>query len=187
MKKLFLLAAIVAISTNSFAQSEDGMKAWMEYATPSDMHQMLAEYNGVWNGSMKMWQGPGTEPMESKATITNDMYMGDRYQKSIYSGTTMGMPFKGESMTGYDNMKKVFVNTWIDNMGTGVIFSEGTWDAAERTVTYTGKMSEPMSGKQITVRQVVTYTDQDNYKMEMYYDMNGQDFKSMEATYTRKK
>lgn len=189
MKKLILLTALLGIGYNTYAQEmnqDEAMQKWMEYATPSDMHKMLAKYNGEWEGNMKMWMAPGAEPMESTATITNDMHMGDRYQKSTYSGTSMGMPFQGESMTAYDNMKKKFYNTWIDNMGTGVIYSEGEWNADSKTVTYNGKMSEPMSGTQLDVRQVITYIDNDHYKMEMYYNMGGQDFKSMEANYTRK-
>lgn len=190
MKKIILFTAILGFSVSTYAQEgmnqAEAMEKWMAYATPSDMHKMLGEYNGKWTGEMKMWMSPGADPMESTATVTNDMYMGDRYQKSVYSGSSMGMPFQGESMTAYDNMKKVFINTWIDNMGTGVIYSEGTWNAENKTITYRGKMSEPMSGTQLDVKQVVTYTDKDHYMMEMYYNVGGTEFKSMEGHYTRK-
>lgn len=186
MKKIILLASVLVLGINSQAQSqEEAMQKWMEYSTPSTMHKMLEQYNGVFNATTTMWMMPGAEPTVSSGTVTNDMAHGDRYQKSMYSASMQGMPFSGESTTAYDNMKKIFINTWIDNMGTGMIYSEGKWNADKKTVTYLGNMSEPMSGQDLKVRQVVTYIDSDNYKMEMYYDVNGSEFKSMEAVYTR--
>jgi hypothetical protein len=35
------------------------------------------------------------------------------------------MPFEGISTLGYDNAKKTFFSTWIDNMGTGMMVMEG--------------------------------------------------------------
>ena len=35
------------------------------------------------------------------------------------------MTFKGTGIEGYDNGKKKFVGTWMDNMGTGIMMSEG--------------------------------------------------------------
>ncbi|MCB9047292.1 MAG: DUF1579 domain-containing protein [Chitinophagales bacterium] len=187
MKKLLVFATAIALSLNSYAQSEDDMKAWMDYATPGAMHKMLGKYNGFWEASTKMWMAPGTPAMESTANVTNDMYMADHYQKSIFSGDFQGMPFQGESMTGYDNVKKVFMNTWIDNMSTGVMYSEGTWNEATKSIEFKGMATDPMAGKQLPFREVVTYTSNDSYKMEMYNTMNGKEFKSMEVVFTRKK
>ena len=36
-------------------------------------------------------------------------------------------------------MKKKFVGSWVDNMGTGIMFSEGTYDPATKTFTYTSE------------------------------------------------
>jgi len=38
-------------------------------------------------------------------------------------GKMKDMMFKGMGMEGYDNVKKKFVASWIDNMGTGIEFS----------------------------------------------------------------
>jgi len=43
--------------------------------------------------------------------------------------------------TGYDNIKEKIHCSWIDNMGTGIQFSEGTYDPATKTFTYTAKWS----------------------------------------------
>ena len=50
-------------------------------------------------------------------------------------GKMKDMQFKGMGVEGYDNVKKKFVSSWIDNMGTGIQFSEGTYDPATKTFT----------------------------------------------------
>lgn len=56
------------------------------------------------------------------------MILGGRYQQSMHTGSFNGMPFEGISLVGYDNTKKVFMSSWADNMGTGSMYMEGTWD-----------------------------------------------------------
>lgn len=187
MKTILITALAIIFSLNTNAQDEAAMKAWMEFATPADMHKMMGKYNGHWEVSTKMWMTPDAEAMESTAEATNDMYMGDRYQKSQFSGEFMGMPFHGESTTGYDNMRKVFTTTWIDNTGTGLMYAEGNWNAATKSIEYKGKASDPMAGKQTAFREVMTFTSDDSYKMEMYNMMGDKEFKSMEMIFSRKK
>jgi hypothetical protein len=58
-----------------------------------------------------------------------------------------GYAFPGHSIMGYDNAKKMFVNTWIDNMGSGMIFMTGTYDDATKSLTLTGKQTNPRTVK----------------------------------------
>ena len=101
------------------------MKNYMAYATPGEQHKMLSNSNGTWNGEVTMWGAADAPPSTSTMTMVNKMIMGGRYQVSEAKGNMMGMPFNGMSTTGYDNHKKVFMSTWIDNMGTGVMKMEG--------------------------------------------------------------
>lgn len=187
MKKILLVASMAIFSLNSYAQSEADMKAWMDYATPGEMHKMLGKYNGRWTASTKIWMDPSQPPMESTAEVTTDMYMGDRYQKSIFNGSMMGMPFQGESVTGYDNARKVFMHSWIDNMGTGMMYGEGAWNEGSKSIEFKGLTTDAMSKTQIPFREVFTFTGNDSYKFEMYNTYAGKEFRSMEITYTRKK
>ena len=187
MRKILLTALLAISAAGVYAQGADAVKAYMEYATPGEMHKMLGKYNGNWTAVTKMWMSPGMEPSTSFADVTNDMYYGDRYQKSIFNGDMQGTPFQGESVTGYDNIKKVFTNTWIDNYATGVMYSEGKWDAATKSVEFKGKASDPMTQSATPFRQVMTFPDENNYSMVMYVMMQGKEYKSMEITFTRKK
>jgi hypothetical protein len=89
------------------------------------------------------------------------------------------------SVEGYDNVKKKFVSSWIDNMGTGIIFSEGTYDAATKTFTYHAE-EEMMPGMKTKVREVIKITDNDHHLFEWYEDRGGTEVKTMEIHYTRK-
>ena len=161
------------------------MKAWQAYMTPGQVHAMLAKSNGKWDEQVTMYNPGGTTTKGSSIAV-NTMVLGGRYQQSHHTGTMMGMPFEGMGTVGYDNMKKVFQSSWVDNMGTGVSFMEGPWDSATHTITLKGKMMDPMSGKDQDMRQTFTMVDDNNQKMEMFATQNGKETKMMEIALKRK-
>ena len=169
--------------------SATAMKSMMEYGTPGEPHKMLAKSNGTWTGEVTMWMAPDAPPSTSKMTMTNKMIMDGRYQVSEAKGDMMGMPFNGMSTTGYDNHKKVYVSTWIDNMGTGVMKMEGPWDEASKSMTLTGTMMNPATGKECDFKEVFRIIDDNNQVMEMYGPdlQTGKQYKNMEIKLTRKK
>ena len=100
-------------------------------------------------------------------------------------GKMVDMVFKGMAIEGFDNAKKKFVSSWIDNMGTGIMNSEGTYDEGTKTLTYTAEY-EPMPGMKTKVRQVIKMVDKDHHTME-FFEMRGEkEVKTMEMAYTRK-
>jgi hypothetical protein len=161
------------------------MKAWQDYATPGQPHQMLAASDGKWKTESTMWMEPGKPPTTGTGEAVNKMIMGGRYQRMTYRGDMMGMPFEGEGITGYDNSKKVFVNTWIDNMGTGVMQMEGPWDEATKSMTLTGSCKDPITGKQTTMREVYKIIDDKHHQMEMFSTVDGKETKTMEMKMTK--
>jgi hypothetical protein len=46
---------------------------------------------------------------------------------------------------------------------------------------------DPMTNKDIPVREIIKTIDDDHQHMEMFISENGQEFKTMEIDYTRKK
>jgi len=165
------------------------MKNWMAYATPGEPHKMLAKSKGTWTGAVTIWMSPDSLPSTSTMTMVNKMVMDGRYQVSEAKGNMMGMPFNGMSMTGYDNHKKVYMSTWIDNMGTGIMKMEGPWDEATKSMTLTGKMIDPSTGRECDFKEVFKIIDDNNQLMEMYGPdpKTGKPFKTMEIKLTRKK
>ena len=186
----------VASSADSTSKTEEWVavdsataeKAWMEYMTPGTSHQLLAKGDGEWTGEMTMWMAPDAPPMKSTTTNTNKMIMGGRYQVSTHKGDFMGQPFEGISTTGYDNAKKMFVSSWVDNMGTGMMNMEGTWDEATKTISFKGRIICPGNGKECDVRETYKIVDDNTHVMEMYGpDMKtGKEYKNMVITFKRK-
>ena len=161
------------------------MKAWMDYMTPGEAHKMLAGSDGKWKTESKMWMEPTAPPQSSTGEAVNKMIMGGRYQRMTYKGSMMGQSFEGESITAYDNSKKMFVNTWIDNMGTGIMQMEGPWDDATKTMTLKGSCKDPVTGKETTMRETFKIIDDKHHEMEMYSTQDGKETKTMEMKMTK--
>jgi hypothetical protein len=100
------------------------------------------------------------------------------------TGKKKDVMFKGMGIEGYDNVKKKFVASWIDNMGTGIELSEGTYDPAAKTFTYTAEV-EMMPGMKTQVREVIKVADNNHMMLEWYENQGGQEKKTMEINYAR--
>jgi hypothetical protein len=174
-------------STTGPADTTGSAQRWMEYMTPGDMHKWMAKGVGTWEGEVRSYM-PGAPVDTQKGKEVTKMSMNGLYQESDFSSTMMGQPFMGHSTMGYDNLRKVFVSTWIDNMGSGIIMMEGTYDAATKTLNMKGKQSDPTYNKQSDMRQEVIFTDDDSYTMNMYgTGPDGKEMKVMDVVLKRKK
>ena len=162
------------------------MKAWMDFATPGDMHKWMAKSDGTWSGEVKSYMNPGHPPVTSTATVTSKTIMNGLYQQSDYSGTMMGQPFMGHGILAYDNAKKQFINTWIDNMGSGVIVMTGSYNEATKTLSLKGSQTDPVTGKDAMIREEIQFPDDNTQVFTMWGEMGGQEHKFMEATFKRK-
>jgi hypothetical protein len=187
----YLLKTCAAISCllfsfTSFAQSQEDMQKWMAYMTPGEMHQMLAKASGEWTATITNWMSAGAEPSISTGTAVNKMIMDGRYQQSNYSASFGVMPFMGQNILGYDNIKKVFMSSWIDNMGTGVMLMQGTYDAATKTISLSGSSLNPITGQDQSMRETLQLIDDNTQLMQMFTTENGKEFKTMEIKFTRK-
>lgn len=180
-------AATSTYTNHSMPDSATMMRNWQEYMTPGEAHKLMASWDGTWTGDITMWMAPGQEPIKSTGTATNKMVLGGRYQISNNTGDFMGMPLEGMSALAYDNIKKVFISTWIDNFGTGIMVLEGPWDSTSKIMNLTGKMVDPGIGKEVDVRETFRVVDENNTIMEMYGNgPNGKEMKTMEIKYKRK-
>jgi hypothetical protein len=203
MKSAVLVATAVAVlacasSVNTLSQSKkqkkmpsqaEMMKRWQESMTPGEPHKMLEKSVGTWETEAKTWMaGPDSVPTVTKGNVERKMVLGGRYLCEEYSGDMMGSPFSGIGYTGYDNFKKKFVGTWMDNMSTGVATMEGTLDKSGKQLTMWGKMDDPMTGeKDKKVKYVTKYIDDDHSTFEVYdVTAYGDKKPTMVITYTRK-
>jgi len=74
------------------------------------------------------------------------------------------------------------VGTWVDSMTAGLTLSEGTYDAASKTMTDWLEMAGP-EGKPLKVKTTTQWMDDDTRVFTMYMG----DAPSMRITYKRRK
>ncbi|GAB4298846.1 MAG: hypothetical protein Kow0098_24610 [Ignavibacteriaceae bacterium] len=181
----FIICAGTVIAQEETMQMSEEQKAWMEYMTPGEMHKMMAKMTGEWKAEMTMWMSPGSESVNSTGNAVSEMILGGRYMQTKYQSEFMGMPMNGISIEGFDNKTREFNSLWIDNMGTGFMISKGNYFPEEKMIKYNGSFIDPLTGKDIPVRTIVKFEDDNNFSFEMFMSFEGQEFKSMEIKYTR--
>lgn len=160
-------------------------QAWQKFMTPGDMHKWMANHAGTWEAEISSYMS-GPEPTKSKATEVVKMIMNGLYQESNLSSTMMGMPFQGRSILAYDNAKKQFVLTWIDNLGSGILMMTGQYDEATKTMHFKGTQTDAVTGKDANIRQEQKFMDDDNYVLTMYGDgPDGKEARFMEGSFRR--
>ena len=168
-------------------KAQEEVANWKEYMTPGEMQKMMASWNGKWTEETTLWMGDGVQPQTTKGTCENKMIMGGRYQLATHMGKLMDMDFEGAGTMGYDNAKKVFVSSWVDNMGTGIMYLEGPYDAATKTISLKGKVVDPASHTEKEVKQLLKIIDDKHQVLEMYEPKaDGKEYKSLEIRFTRK-
>jgi hypothetical protein len=160
-------------------------KNWQDYMTPGDIHKMMASWDGTWAADITMYM-PGAPPQKTTGKVVNKTIMNGLFQTSVHTANMMGMPFEGRSTLGYDKHKKLFVSTWIDNMGSGIMKTEGPWDDANKTITLTGKMVDAETAGERDFRETFKIVDDKTQMMEMYGPgPDGKEMKFMDIKYTR--
>jgi hypothetical protein len=162
-------------------------KNMMTYGMPGDAHKMMAKWDGNWTAEVKFYMPGAPEPMVTTLKTVNKMVNNGLVQQSTHNGTMMGMPFNGVSQTGYDNLRKVLWSTWMDNMSSGLVYMEGTWDDATKSMNLKGKMTDPETGMQMDMREVMKIVDDNTQMMEQYLTHDGKENKSMDITFKRAK
>ena len=163
------------------------MELWKKLAQPGEPHKLFASLAGSWTTQTKEWMEPGKPPTESTGTAEMKTLLDGRFLYQEYQSQMMGQPFSGIGIDGYDNVTKKYVTAWIDTMGTGIFFMEGTASPDGKTITLKGSHPEPGGGK-MSHRAVWTIKDANSQTFEMYgtHGHGGKEMKFLEIVYTRK-
>jgi len=163
------------------------MDVYKKLGTPGVPHKLLANMAGSWTAKIKSWCEPDKPPMESTGACEQKMVLGGRFLHQEFTGEMMGSPFAGIGLNGYDNHTKKYVSTWMDSMGTAILFFEGTAGPDGKTVIQESRYDDPVKGP-MKWRSVTRIVDDNTHVFEMYgTEKSGKEEKMMEITYTRKR
>lgn len=166
---------------------ETMMAVYQELATPGAPHELLGRMAGSWSVTSRCCMEAGSSPLESTGSSEQKMILGGRFLSQEFSGDMMGSPFSGIGFTGYDNHSGKYVSTWMDTMGTGIYYFEGTAEADGKTIVQSCEYDDPVRGP-FTWRNVTRIIDDDTLEFKMFsIDKSGKEEQMAEMTYTRKK
>ena len=169
---------------------DDMMAKMMAMGQPGAEHKALDPLVGEFEGSVKFWMAPGTDPMESKATIKREWILDGRFVIEHVNGEGMGggPPFKGLGIVGYSNMDKKYESVWCENMATHMSFASGTYDATKKTFTLVGDMLDPATGKKVKQTSTLDVSNPDREVMTgTCPGPDGKPMKNFEGVFERKK
>jgi hypothetical protein len=168
-------------------QTAEMMKKMEIAGTPGAAHKALEPLIGSWNAEVKNWMSPDAPPTVTKATAKVGWIMDGRFIQEEFKGEFMGKPFRGLSLTGFDNTKQKYSNVWIDDMHTAMYTSAGEAKEGGKVITLEGRYDCPVTGqKDMAMKQVIRVISKDKHILEMYDPSKGENAKTMEITYTRK-
>lgn len=157
--------------------------AFKEYAKVGKHHQHFKRLVGRWNAEIVSYEDPSKKPQTSKGSSNIRLLLGGRFMQHNFRGSFGGQSFQGIGITGYDNAQKKYVGSWMDNMGTGIMRTEGKYDVKTNTLTETGTAVSPIGPMKF--RMVSKFLDKDKYTFTMYMIAGEKENKMMEITYTR--
>lgn len=163
------------------AAGASAQKAMEEAAKPGANHKLLEWFAGEWQVVVKDLT-PGQESTD-EGVMSAKMVYGGRFLQSEFDGRFHGKFFRGGGMMGYNNATKKFQSTWADARDTAISFMSGTMSADNKVLTLTSEMTDPMSGKKVTMKEVNRITGKDSYTGEFYMG----EMKIMELSYVRGK
>ncbi len=159
-------------------------QAVQEATKPGPEHARLVKRAGTWKATATMWEKEGAAPVTSAGKAVFSLQLDGRYLREDYTGEFAGQTFQGVGTMAYDRAAGEFVNTWYDNMATGITRSAGTADGKQLVLT--GEMTCPQRGR-ITLRQVQTDDTDDRFTVTMFNGKDGKETKTLEIVYTRQR
>ena len=163
------------------------MKKVATAGTPGPAHKALHALVGDWKAEVKCWMDTSGSPDVTQGTAKAAWTFGGRFLQEDFHGQMMGKPFKGMSLTGYDNVRQKYRGIWVDDMSTTIVTSEGDVDPAGKVFTFGGNYACAMTGeKNKESSMVYRILSRDKHVFEMYDLADGKKTKMMEITYTRK-
>lgn len=194
-----LTALLTLIIFSALAQNKKDSSA-LDYSRPGPYHQLLANLVGTWTFQGSFYSG-NSNPDSNKVigrfsgSLVRKSFAEGRFFLVELTGGTIQMPIQEGKMKeapaqrieieGYNNVKKKFDLTYINNhLGSGIVFAEGSYDSTTKTILYEWQ-DEQVPAKKFTVRERFIILNNNNYKMEYYREQDGKVFKATEINCTR--
>lgn len=178
------LIATVLLSLATFAVMRDGLSqgtaeqapgvdtlmAAIALGQPGPEHDELAKLAGEWEAAISLQAMPGTEPMESKASVSSRTILGGRFLEITTHGSFMGTDFESRTLLGFDRRHEQYTVIGLDTLGTYWVTGKGE-RGADGVIRMRGEDDDPM-GKQVYVFEYEVL-GQDEYVQRVVFEQLG--------------
>lgn len=164
---------------------QQAMQALAEQAQPGPTHAELMKRAGDYT-TTETYYAPGVEPQQFTGTAKLKSILGGRFLEEENSGDSLGQPYEGLRLYGYNNGTKQYEAIWIYNGSTAFLVLDGSSDDNGKTVRYTGAFLGPGGGRQI-LRVTITQQDPDHFVVKLLGEGPNNATSTLETTYTRVK
>ncbi|HNO77563.1 MAG TPA: DUF1579 family protein [Phycisphaerae bacterium] len=138
-----------------------------KYTEPGPNHKVLERFLGKWNTETRLAMGPNGTPEKGVAEFS--WLMENRWLKSDYKNSMMGMPYDGFMLMGYDNFKQSFVMTMVNSLDTMMTHAEGDMDQTGKAMILYGPMDEYLTGENDKmVKYIWRFESDSKFKLEVH-------------------
>lgn len=160
----------------------------LAFSRPASQHALLGKLVGTWH-----FQDVARSFVQGTLRRT-PLYTGRFYQVDITGGKLplpvadgklVEAPYQSQQLEGYDNGRRQFVTTSINNhIGSDIELQTGTYEAATQSFTYEWE-DELLPGQKQQHRRVLRVLDATHYAEDYYELQNGVATKVRELRYTK--
>jgi len=172
--------------SKSGIDKEEMMKKMEAAGTPGPAHKALEAFVGNWKAEVSCWMEPGGPPNVSQGTSQAKWVLKGHFVEEEFHGEMMGKPFTGRCLLGFDNTQQKFKSVWVNDVNTSIFTSEGKGENGYKVITLEGKSDCPATGQRdVPTKQVFRIISLDKHVLEMFAEVDGENAKTMEITYTR--
>lgn len=199
-KRKYIKAAIGILTfalmfhTYAFAQNtnkpSDPTAQMLVFSAPAANHLLLGQLAGNWNfHDAKLVFVKGT--LSRKAIYNGRFFLveiiGGKLKLPIENGKMIEDNYQSMQTEGYDNVRKKFIMTSINNhIGSDIQEQSGDYDPGKKQFTYTWE-DLLMPATPVLNKRVLSIIDPDHYKEEYFEVSRGKETKVRELDYDRVK
>lgn len=196
MRSLILALSVLFLGTSgSFADDKAPpagdfdpaaiQQLFQAHAETGPEHEHLKRMVGEWKTVMRDHMSKPGEVVESRGEAKIRAILGGRFIQQRVTGSVNGEKYQGTGISGYNNATEKYTGVWLDNMGTGIMTMEGTYDPETEEMVEIGSYDGPI-GK-MTFRMVSKQVSDDEIRFTMHSKMtpDAPETKCMEMVYTR--
>jgi len=167
--------------------SESLVDTWVQHAMPGEHHRLLDRMAGAWEMAIEYRMNSTTPVVESQGKCERKWILGKRFLLEEFDGGSLGLPFQGMAVYGYDSFEKKYTSVWLDTMSTAITSNLGSCREGCDLIEFEGRHGDPWSGVMRPSRGVTRFIDDNRHVLELREpDSSGKEFVILKITYTRK-